>query len=188
MLNPYFDTHRIFISSTRPLFEESVNALNAGAMRAAVLSLWVAAFFDILERIRFMSGSHKAAQKYIKNYDQAAASGNWVEMQKIENGILQKALDLKIINPDEEISLKRLYEDRNRCAHPHPRESLNAQFTPLRPDVFAHLHFTYSELFTRHPLEKSEKITKIISNEICSLALPQQKMSKTISRPDSLIV
>lgn len=181
MLTLNFDSNRIIIPNTRPLFEESVNALNAGAKRAAVLSLWVAVFFDILERIALIADSNGEARSYISDYEKATRSGDsgdWKEMQQIENIILQTALNLAIIDSDEKIALERLYEDRNRCAHPHPKGSSNQQFTPLRLDVYAQLDFVYRQLFTRHPLEKSERITQILTNEICSLTWPQKKRVK----------
>ena len=182
MLRLDFDSNKIIIPNTRSLFEESVNALNAGAKRAAVLSLWVAVFFDILERITLMADSNNNARSYIKSYEKAATemgdSRRWKNMQQIEHNILKIALEFEIIDPDEEIALTRLYEDRNRCAHPHPKGSLNTQFTPSRPEVYAHLDFAYVQLFTRHPLEKSKKMTEILSNEICSLTWPQKKSVK----------
>ena len=100
MLRLDFDSNKIIIPNTRSLFEESVNALNAGAKRAAVLSLWVAVFFDILERITLMADSNNNARSYIKSYEEAATkmgdSGSWKKMQQIEHDILKKRWSSKL--------------------------------------------------------------------------------------------
>lgn len=105
---------------SREYIRESVQCYKAGAYRSAVVSCWIAVAFDLVDKIREIAASGDAmAQQTISTFDQARRDGNVGAALAFEKDVLTVARDkFEFISHIEYIDLKRLVDDRNRCAHP----------------------------------------------------------------------
>ena len=112
--------HGIEDKATRLLVAEVVKCYEAGAYRAALVSLWVAVVADITAKIRALAESGDGeAQNVISSLDAALANRVVQKVQEYERNILEVAeRRLQILLPRERVELERLNEDRNLCAHP----------------------------------------------------------------------
>lgn len=105
---------------------ESIQCYRAGAYRAAIVSTWIATVFDLIDKIRELSlsgdGSAKELEKKYEKYINQAGEGNLEVIKNaldFERNILEACYEkLSFFDSQQLIDLKRLREDRNRCAHP----------------------------------------------------------------------
>ena len=133
----------------RPLVEEVSRSLNGGARRSAVVSLWVAVVVDLTNKIRVLAeaGDGKA-KAYVTDLDRAVTSQDVHEYLKLEGGVLDFALnEVELIDSREHVELKRLYDDRNYCAHPGFAEE--GVMTPTVESVRAHFVAAFEATFSK---------------------------------------
>ena len=125
---------------SREYIAEAVLAYRARAFRAAVVAAWIAVVFDIIEKIRELSGlGDKKAIEKINDIEKWIAQENVTSMQRFESGIVELAEEeFEIITRQEVAEMKRLQEDRNRCAHP-AFSAERALFVPSPEQVRAHI-------------------------------------------------
>ncbi|MDP3799741.1 MAG: hypothetical protein Q8R06_21785 [Polaromonas sp.] len=124
---------------SRAYIKEATACYKNGAYRSAVVSTWIAIAFDLIDKIRFLAGAGDAeAKKNIEHFDKISAAGDIAAALKFEKDLLDLAKDkLELISHAEYLDLKRIGEDRNRCAHPSHTLG-NAIFEP--PAELARLH------------------------------------------------
>jgi len=105
---------------SRRLISEAVTAYRGGALRAAIISTWIAVAYDIISKARELAGQGEAAPKlFVDEIDSAIEHQAVQKMQRIESDLLQTANEkLLLFAPHEHIAFVRLQEDRNLCAHP----------------------------------------------------------------------
>lgn len=104
---------------SRGHFHEAVQAYRAGAFRAALVETWVSISYDLINKFRFLAEiGEKGAKGWEEDLKNAIMSRDVKKLQEIENGLLQKGVEWDLLQRHEFDSLKRLYEDRNLCAHP----------------------------------------------------------------------
>lgn len=105
---------------------EAMQCYRAGAYRASIVSTWIAVVFDLIDKIRELAVAGDATAKtieakyetYIKQIEQNNPSGIKSALE-FEREILETCLDqLQFFDPQQFIDLRRLREDRHRCAHP----------------------------------------------------------------------
>jgi hypothetical protein len=76
---------------SRPHFDEAVRAFQAGALRAAVVEVWVAVSLDLTNKIRHLAETGDGvAASAIKALDAAVASRDVPAMQAFERTILDE--------------------------------------------------------------------------------------------------
>lgn len=99
---------------------EAVACYQAGAMRAAILSTWIAVAFDFIDKISTLEAQGDAlAKQFAEEFRKIRQSSDLRESLQFERQILDRAhTDLQLISNLEYADLKRLFEDRHRCAHP----------------------------------------------------------------------
>jgi hypothetical protein len=105
---------------------ESIRCYRAGAYRAAIVSTWIAIVFDLIDKIRELSlsgdGSAKELEQKYEKYINQVDEGNPEVIKNaldFERNILESCHEkLSFFDSQQLIDLKRLREDRNRCAHP----------------------------------------------------------------------
>ena len=77
---------------TRPLVVDVVKAYEAGALRAATVSLWIAVVADLTYKIRYLAESGDGrARVAIEGLDRAVSNGEIRKIQQYENSILDLA-------------------------------------------------------------------------------------------------
>lgn len=99
---------------------EAIACYRAGAYRSAIVTTWNCVFFDLIEKIRELSLSGDSISvAHFSNFEAATERGDINRLLTIEREILEVARrDFEFIGELENLDLKRIQEDRNRCAHP----------------------------------------------------------------------
>ena len=117
----------------RGLIEESIRAYHAGAFRATVILAWVSLIFDYVYKLEELGAKGDApAQKEVTDFFQWQANADYVRLLKFENDMLDRAeSQYQFISIVEKNELKRLQEDRHKCAHP----STNVSYEPYYPSA-----------------------------------------------------
>lgn len=123
--------------TSREYISEAVLCYQAGAYRASIVGTWIAVAFDLIDKIRELAISGDEGAKEIedrfKSYIAQIDEGNnqgFKSALEFERDILATARDkLQILDQQQYIDLKRLADDRNRCAHP----SFQRLGEPYRP-------------------------------------------------------
>ncbi|WP_380059007.1 hypothetical protein [Deinococcus multiflagellatus] len=158
----------------RKYVSESVRALRAGALRAAVLSLWVAVNSDVIGKIRELAASgDPQATAEITQLEGWIQNKELRNLQIFEHEILTLARDkyefLSAIEADE---LERLRQDRHRCAHPAltPDGTL---YDPTPEQIRAHLVIATRALFA-HPPVQGRSALRRFKAEVESQTFPLQ--------------
>lgn len=151
---------------TRPLVAEVVKAYEAGALRAATVSLWIAVVADLTYKIRHPADSGDgAAVVAIADLDQAVANRSVRKVQEYERTILTfVSTDLEMLSAREVVELGRLSDDRNLCAHPG-FVSESELFEPDAEAVRAHLIAANRSVFSQPPLA-GKKLLTILDQEL----------------------
>lgn len=134
----------------RSYFVEAIASYRAGAMRASIISTWIAVCFDFIDKVRQLDLQGDAAASVIAKKLHASQQGNnFVEALAFERDILENAWTiLGLISNSEHRDLSRLYEDRHRCAHP----SMNAEgeiFQPTAEQVRYHIRTAVTTMLSQ---------------------------------------
>ncbi len=106
--------------NSREQFADAVRAYSSGALRAAVVSTWVAVALDLTSKIRELADlGEAAAVAYIARLDAAIASRDLPTLAGLERDLLVICRDtFALIGDREKAELDRLQADRHVCAHP----------------------------------------------------------------------
>lgn len=99
---------------------EAIACYQAGAMRAAIISTWIAVAFDFIDKIHTLEAQGDAqAKKFAEEFRKIRQNSDLKGALLFERQILDRAHnDLQLISDLEYADLSRLLEDRHRCAHP----------------------------------------------------------------------
>ncbi|GGO37964.1 hypothetical protein [Deinococcus humi] len=158
----------------RRYVDESVRALRAGALRAAVLSLWVAVNSDIIGKIRELAASGDSqASAEIAQLETWIQANDLRSLQTFETEVLKLARDTyEFLTPIEADELERLRQDRHRCAHPAltPDGSL---YDPSPEQIRAHLVAATRALFAHPPVQGRSALARLKA-EVQGQAFPAQ--------------
>ncbi len=116
--------------AARTYIREAVACYKSGAFRSSIVATWIAVVYDFLDKLRELEMSGDAAAKdKLQEFEGARASNNWRASLQFEATLLESAQNqFELLSPIEVIDLKRLDEDRNRCAHP----SMSSSSEPYR--------------------------------------------------------
>jgi hypothetical protein len=104
----------------RQYIAEAVASYKTGAFRACIVVTWIAVLYDFLYKLRELelAGDGQAKAK-LEEFEKASKGKDYNKSLEFERNVLKFAHeDFEFINDIEYHELQRLYEDRNRCAHP----------------------------------------------------------------------
>lgn len=143
---------------------EAIASYKAGAMRAAIISTWIAVAFDFIDKVIQLDQQGDAAAAEIAAEVRALQVAHDVSRSlAFERSILDRALDtLGLVSVSEYTDLRRLYEDRHRCAHP----SMNAEgeiFQPTAEQVRYHIRSAVDSLLSQPPTSGKAAIESIVN-------------------------
>lgn len=156
--------HKVWNPHTRTLATEAWQCYNSGAVRASIATTWTAVTTDLIAKIGALADDGDGlALKVRGDIEKAQAHGlspaGTAAMQRVENGLLDNAQKLELIDSVDERALARIREDRNICVHPSLR-GLDAPYAPV-PDVArAHLSVALDALLI-HPPTQGKKILSL---------------------------
>jgi hypothetical protein len=146
---------------SKRLTQEAVTAYQAGAYRAAILSMWVAVCADIISKLKELgTGGDAAATAEAKKLEAWIQTRDIKNLQQFENGLVELARDkFEMLLPHEAIDLLRLREDRHLCAHP-AFVSDEALFSPTAELARAHIAHAILHLLSRPPVQGKQLIAR----------------------------
>jgi hypothetical protein len=106
-------------AKARIYLREAISCYKAGAMRAAIISTWIALAFDFIDKLATLEmQGDKQAIAFAAEFRKIRESGDIAGSLKFEKMILERAhKELALISDLEYEDLDRLYRDRHRCAH-----------------------------------------------------------------------
>ena len=148
-------------TESKRLAHEAVTAYQAGAHRAAILSIWVAVCADIISKLKELStGGDAAALAEVKSLEGWIKTSDLKHLQQFENGLVELARDkFEMLLPHEATDLSRLRDDRHLCAHP-AFVSDDALFTPTPELARAHITHAILHLLGRPPVQGKQLIAR----------------------------
>jgi len=163
----------------RSYIEEAVNCYKSGAFRASIVSAYTAILFDLIDKFRDLSLSgDKEAKVQFEAFERASSSGDIAASMKFEKDILDIAhKKLQLISSNELLDLKRIKEDRNRCAH--PTITVDGEiFYPSGALARNHIRVAIESLLEHKPSQGKAAIDGIIQL-VESEYFPSQKVDYT---------
>jgi hypothetical protein len=148
-------------TESKRLAHEAVTAYQAGAHRAAILSIWVAVCADIITKLKELAtGGDAAALAEVKSLEVWIKVSDLRNLQQFENGLVELARDkFEMLLPHEATDLLRLREDRHLCAHP-AFVSDDALFSPTPELARAHITHAILHLLSRPPVQGKQLIAR----------------------------
>lgn len=158
---------------SRRYLAEAVHAYHAGALRPAIIAIWVAVALDLVAKIRELADDGDgAARVFVTKIDGAIAGGNTSALHSIEQGILRTARDqFEMITAREYAELERLHEDRHVCAHP-AFVAPDEVFAPSPELVRAHLAAAVDAVLSKPPTPGKRALERF-QEEIAGNAFPE---------------
>jgi hypothetical protein len=104
----------------RTHLREAISCYQAGAMRAAIISTWIAVAFDFIDKVQTLEAQgDPQAKHFAEELRRIRQSPDLSSSLQFERQILDRAHnDLQLISDLEYADLERLFKDRHRCAHP----------------------------------------------------------------------
>lgn len=159
---------------SREIISEAIASYHVGALRAAIVTTWLAVYFDIASKIRSLAiGGSTAAQGWVADLDRYSNQYDPEQpdtaspLLQIEKSILNKAAstDFELISKVELSDLRRLRTDRNRCAHPS-MQNAEERFQPSAELVRTHLRNAITFVLSRPPIQGRLAVDRYLS--ICS--------------------
>ena len=160
---------------SRPHFREAARAFRSGAYRAAVVEAWVAVARDLTNKIRGLADTGDGqARAPIHELDRAIEARDIVAMQKHERTLLSECEEkFEFLTSRECAELRRLFDDRNLCAHPafiRPGEV----FAPSAELVRGHLASAVDCALALPPIS-GKKILESLQRDIVSKSWPRDE-------------
>ena len=142
---------------------DAVRAYQSGALRACVISTWVAVALDLTAKIRELAdGGDSAAVAWTGTLDQAITNDDIARLGKIEQGLLDACRDtFQFIGAREHEELTRLQRDRHLCAHPAFVRAEEV-FAPTPEACRAHLAVAVDAVLSRPPTPGRTAIDRFI--------------------------
>lgn len=151
--------------AARTYIAEAVACYKAGAYRASIVAAWIAATYDFLAKLREleMAGDANARQQ-LETFEKARASGNIKASLEFERQLVDTAqTQFELLSPIEALDIRRLLEDRNRCAHP----SMSSAFEPYDPSAElarSHIRNVVVHLLQQAPVQGKAALERIVAD------------------------
>jgi len=162
------------------LIEEAVASYRAGAYRASIVSSWIAVQFDLIDKFRELAlqGDAQAKlvisefDKFLDQLDQGnhQAIGKALEF---ERNILSTARDkFQLLDAQQFTDMRRLQNDRNRCAHPTYQRGDSA-YQPSAELARTHLRNSVLDVLSQPPVQGRSAIDAVIA-QVTSAYFPKK--------------
>ncbi|MBN9203001.1 hypothetical protein [Methylibium petroleiphilum] len=147
---------------SRRLILEAITAYRGGALRSAIMSIWISVVHDVFSKARELAGQgDPAAAAFAKDVDAAIEHKSVPQMQAIERNLLQTAREnLQLFTQHEFDVLKRIQDDRNLCAHP-AFVTEDELFQPAPDLVRSHIVHALQCLLVHAPLQGKSALSRI---------------------------
>lgn len=110
---------KVVDADTRAYLDEAILCLSVGALRAAIVFVWVGATAELKTRIWSTGAKGVTASVQSRNPNAKALTkkDDLLKLQEVE--ILQVAQDVGVIDKSERTILGQALDTRNQCGHPN---------------------------------------------------------------------
>jgi hypothetical protein len=139
---------------SKEFIKEAIDCYRAGAFRSCIVSTWNAVVFDFIFKLKELKlfGDPEATLQ-LSNFEKLRSLNNYKGLWDFESKIPEYALKkFELISQIEELDIKRLFEDRSRCAHPS-MSSLEEPFEATAELARYHLRSAVIHLLQRPPVQ-----------------------------------
>jgi hypothetical protein len=139
---------------SKKFIKEAIDCYRAGAFRSCIVSTWNAVVFDFIFKLKELKlfGDPEATLQ-LSNFEKLRSLNNYKGLWDFESKISEYALKkFELISQIEELDIKRLFEDRSRCAHPS-MSSLEEPFEATAELARYHLRSAVIHLLQRPPVQ-----------------------------------
>ncbi len=148
---------------------EAVGCYGAGSYRSCIVATWIAVAFDIIDKIKELAlAGDREAEKLSAELEGIRRRSDVVQALNFERRLLDIAKNnFELISPVEYEDLKRISEDRNRCAHPSQTSDTDI-FSPPAELARLHMRSAVEILLAHQPAQGKaalEGIVKTIESE-----------------------
>lgn len=155
---------------SRDYVSESIQCYKAGAYRSAIVNVWIAVVFDLVDKIRDLALAGDAnAQRINSRYESYIDQINTGNDQGVKNALeFERTIigtcgtDLGFFDHQQMRDLQRLREDRHQCAHP----SFQSAGIPHRPNAeLARLHLrnAVEHVLSQPPIQGRAAIAELLT-------------------------
>lgn len=186
---------------SKDYIQEATLCYRAGAYRAAVVGAWIAVVFDLIDKVRELSLSGDAVAKakyekfdlYVKQINEGNDQGVNSSLE-FERSILDFCSEkLEFFDSQQLVDLKRLREDRHRCAHPSFQQ-VGIPYKVSPEQARLHIRNAISHVLSQPPVQGKAaiaEIRKVVSSDYFPLevgsAVVQLKATGLVSARPTLI-
>lgn len=173
-------TIRAANEGSRENIREAIRCYETGSFRAAIVSAYVSMCFDLLDKLRQLSesgdGKAKAEIDKLDKYNDQLKLGNTSVMKEIlefEKGLLDLFFnELDFFDIHQYTELKRLREDRHKCAHPTVLPS-GQHYAPSAELARLHIRNTLVHVL-QHPPKQGRAAIASVTSLILSPFFPEE--------------
>ncbi len=155
---------------SRDYISESIQCYKAGAYRSAIVNVWIAVVFDLVDKIRDLAlANETTAQRINDRYETYIAQINAGNDQGVKNALeFERTIiatcgsELGFFDHQQMRDLQRLREDRHQCAHP----SFQSPGIPHRPTAeLARLHLrnAVEHVLSQPPIQGRAAIAELLT-------------------------
>lgn len=155
---------RVRAAVAREVVSEAVACYKVGAYRACVVTTWIALVYDLIDKFRDLAlANDKKAGKLIQSFESIQFARRTDDALKFEREVLAIARDeFELISHQELADLQRLFEDRNRFAHPNLNQDLES-LSCTAELARTHLRFAIEHVMQRPPVQGRAALASIQS-------------------------
>jgi hypothetical protein len=156
----------------RKYIAEAVACYRAAAFRSSIVATWIAIVFDFIQKLHELELSGDAnAKNKLAEFERIVREQDIKKSLEFERTALDEARDTyELISPSEHADLKRLLEDRNRCAHPS-MNSFDEVYQPTAELTRFHLRNAVTYLLQHPPVQGKSALDRL-GKEVASAYFP----------------
>lgn len=181
--------------NARSYITEAISCYKIGAYRQSIVAAWIALVYDYVHKLKELELSGDLQAKAdLADYEKKRAMNDIKGSLEFERNILLNAkTKYELLSEIEYTDMQRIFEDRNRCAHP----TMNSSDQPYRPSPeLARTHIRNAvEMFLQHPPVQGKAALNRLLGDVDSPFFPSSTKDAenvlkagVLSRPrDSLV-
>jgi hypothetical protein len=163
------DLEELILRCRRPAVKgyitEAVACYNAGAYRSAIITTWIAVVFDFVSKLHEleMTGDNRA-RVMLESFELARLHEDVKASLEFERLLIARARDdFELFSPLEARDFERLFEDRNRCAHPS-MVSAEDPYQPPAELARAHIRNAVAHLLSLPPVQGKAAVASVLKD------------------------
>jgi hypothetical protein len=154
--------------------DEAVSCYRAGAFRSCIVATWIAVVFDFVEKLRLLelAGDANAKKRY-EQFEKFRVAQDVRSSLQFEKEVPEMARrEFELVSDHECVDLKRILEDRHRCAHPS-MNTADEVYSPTAELARAHLRNAVVHLLRHPPVQGKAALDRVV-HQIQSAFFPTE--------------